>query len=459
MHERDNPVVGGSDRHQMPGGGRNWAYRQSLYNAVSSYTDNYEEHYGAAIGQRVGILDVSGQVTTSLDLRGRPVTQVRAISSAGTYTTSYGYDAADRVITATYPTGEVITSAYNAAGLLAGVRSQTNGQWYASGVTYNAAGQLTGLTYGNQTQAAYTYRTDNLRLERIQVGGSLLDMRYAYDPVGNVRTITDTSNSGQVLTFTYDALDRLTRGYTSGGGLGTYDQSFSYNAIGNLTSMAGTSQWYSDTNHVHAATHLSGTRALWYDANGNTITRTVAGVTHRLAWDAENRLSSVTQGGVTTTFTYDGNGSRVKVAVGTSSPPMWVTPTRSTSQRATTTYYYLGAQRIAMRTSQGVTYLAGDHLGSSSLAMGSSNVPAILSLWCHTPEPRRRSNGTTSSRGRSWTRSPGCTIMAPGSTTRWWGGSSARIPSCRARQSADLNRYAYTRTTQCGTRILVGNSG
>jgi YD repeat-containing protein len=229
-------------------------------------------------------------------------------------------------------------------------------------------GQLTGLTYGNGVQAAWTYRADNSRLERIQVGSTLLDMRYTYDPVGNVRTITDTSNSGQGITFTYDALDRLTRGYTSCGGQGAYDQSFSYNATGNLTSLAGASQWYSDTAHVHAATHLSGTQALWYDANGNTITRTVAGVTQRLAWDAENRLASIVANGVTTTFTYDGDGNRVKVNTnGVITAYVGSTYEVNPGTGVTTTYYYARSQRVAMRTAAGVTWLSGDHLGSALL--------------------------------------------------------------------------------------------
>jgi len=34
-------------------------------------------------------------------------------------------------------------------------------------------------------------------------------LSYGYDAGGNVKAITDTTNSGQVQTFGYDALDRL----------------------------------------------------------------------------------------------------------------------------------------------------------------------------------------------------------------------------------------------------------
>ncbi len=180
-----------------------------------------------------------------------------------------------------------------------------------------------------------------------------------------------------VATFTYDAscprrqarVDRLTRGVTSGGGLGAYDESYAYNAIGNMTSKAGVRYTYDDAAHKHAVTAV-GDNSYTYDANGNMLTR--PGQT--LAWDAENRLASVTQGGVATSFTYNGDGQRVKVTVGNVITAYVgnlyeVNP----SSGLTTTYYYLGSQRVAMRTAAGVTYLAGDHLGSASLAMGASN--------------------------------------------------------------------------------------
>jgi RHS repeat-associated protein len=196
---------------------------------------------------------------------------------------------------------------------------------------------------------------------------------------------TNTSNSGKVITFTYDALDRLTRGYTESQGGGTdsakFDQSYVYNAVGNIISTTAQGVYgypASGGSRPHAVITTSVGFSATYDANGNMLTRieVLPGgrYTYTQAWDAENRLASVTQGGVTTTFTYNGDGQRVKVAVGIVVPAYVgnlyeVNPTTG----VTTTYYYAGSQRIAMRTAQGVTYLAGDHLGSASLAMGASN--------------------------------------------------------------------------------------
>ena len=40
--------------------------------------------------------------------RGRVLTETKTITGAGTFATSYGYDAMDRVVTTTYPSGEVV---------------------------------------------------------------------------------------------------------------------------------------------------------------------------------------------------------------------------------------------------------------------------------------------------------------------------------------------------------------
>ena len=147
-------------------------------------------------------------------------------------------------------------------------------------------------------------------------------MRYQHDAAGSVRIITDTSNSGQVLTLTYDAQDRLTRGYTSSEGDGPYDQSYTYDAIGNMTSKAGTSQWYSDTAHVHAVTYAGG-QSDTYDANGNQVT-SAAGTWYEYtrSWDAQNRLIGIGGDGASAAFVYDGDSNRVKATIdGVVRPP------------------------------------------------------------------------------------------------------------------------------------------
>jgi len=68
-------------------------------------------------------------------------------------------------------------------------------------------------------------------------------------------------------------------------------------------------------------------------------------------------------------FTYNGDGTRVKKVVGSAATYYignWYEVTNGTA----TKYYYFGSQRVAMKNASGVTYLHGDHLGSTSVTSG-----------------------------------------------------------------------------------------
>jgi len=112
-----------------------------------------------------------------------------------------------------------------------------------------------------------------------------------------------------------------------------------------------------------------------YDCNGNQTTRTVGGETYDLAYDAEGHLVTVTKGGNTVaSFTYDGDGKRVKAVEG-SETILFVGAhfEINTTTSEVTKYYMAGATRVAVRkytvpSSSELTYLLGDHLGSTSLA-------------------------------------------------------------------------------------------
>lgn len=95
----------------------------------------------------------------------------------------------------------------------------------------------------------------------------------------------------QIQTFAYDHRDRLTRGWTTGSATAAYDESYTYNAIGNLTAKGPKGRLVTYTypasgansTRPHAVTSV-GSTAYGYDANGNMIGR--AGKT--LTWTAEN---------------------------------------------------------------------------------------------------------------------------------------------------------------------------
>jgi len=89
------------------------------------------------------------------------------------------------------------------------------------------------------------------------------------------------------------------------------------------------------------------------------------GTRYFLAYDAENRLTSVS-GTVSASFAYNGDGQRVSATIG-ATITTYIGGYFEWQGGAGTSYYFAGAQRIAMRTSTDLKYLLGDHLGSTSV--------------------------------------------------------------------------------------------
>jgi RHS repeat-associated protein/uncharacterized repeat protein (TIGR01451 family) len=259
-------------------------------------------------GRRTGMADASGSAAWAYDARGRVVTETKTIDGIGTYTTTYGYDAADRAVTMTYPDGEIVTSTYNPQGLaesLAGTSS------YVTGASYNAMGQMTWLGLGNDVDVTYQYylpEERNGRLESllaVKDASKLLHLSYTYDDAGNVTQIADYTDGLELEEFSYDALDRLVEAerYLVSPPTPRYHRSYEYESTGNIDSRSDYSggQWhasdydYADTAHVHAVTIIEGAEngSFAYDANGNMTWRESGGEEYRQVFDAENRLVMV----------------------------------------------------------------------------------------------------------------------------------------------------------------------
>ncbi|MBV6396877.1 MAG: hypothetical protein HFACDABA_02479 [Anaerolineales bacterium] len=206
------------------------------------------------------------------------------------------------------------------------------------------------------------------RLESLTTG-TLQDLSYVYDSVGNLTQITNTPAS-ETNIFGYDALNRLTS-WTLNGQTKTYG----YDNAGNLSSKEGVTLNYNDANHVHAVSS-AGSNSYSYDANGNQTTRVIGSDTFNLTYDAENRLVEVKKNNTTISlFTYDGDGKRVKSIVNGETILFiggYYEQDITASPAKVTKYYLAGATRIAMRKytipqSMNVEYTLGDHLGSTSI--------------------------------------------------------------------------------------------
>ena len=74
-----------------------------------------------------------------------------------------------------------------------------------------------------------------------------------------------------------------------------------------------------------------------------------------------------------TAFAYDANGALMNKVDG-GQTTVYVGNYYEKQGSAVTKYYYFNGQRVATKTSSGVSYLAGDHLGTTSVTWNGSGV-------------------------------------------------------------------------------------
>ncbi|MFS2199944.1 RHS repeat-associated core domain-containing protein [Pseudomonas sp. Pseusp3] len=219
-------------------------------------------------------------------------------------------------------------------GQLREVRLQLNGtstpKTLVSAIDYNAHGQTEREVAGNGVIATLEYDTQNGRLTRLQVrrgNTALQDLRYAYDPVGNVLSIEDAAlpiryfanqRIEPVNRYAYDSLGQLIEatGWEAGGPnkgpqfstlddpapRANYRQTYHYDAGGNLLELVHEGP-QSHGHRLVAAAHSN--RCLLvlegvepgeedfrngFDGNGNLLNLQPG---RALSWDLRNQLSEV----------------------------------------------------------------------------------------------------------------------------------------------------------------------
>jgi RHS repeat-associated protein len=389
-------------------------------------------------------------VTTTYDERGLP----DSLASSATYVEQATYNFAGQL--KSLALGNGLTTWYGYHGYEA---SGNHDAYDAREVTwYWGANHAFGRLWRTCTEPDGSTRCLAANKD-LPLSGQRQDMRLDYGANGNVTASRDKVNSSQVQSFTYDHLDRLASGATDGVGAGLYDHAYSYDKLGNIQSVTRDGTIYNyhyDPSQPHAVTTVNTPAAgegsapppvpvfsLGYDANGNMDTRTdhAAGITYDQNFDVENRLEEVIDSGsnTRTTFAYDASGQRIMTTVESVGPPVpdsqrtityypfpqyekelqqswqcvdklctaydWVTT--AAIQRST---YFLGGQVIATRVTtsppasgDGLYYIHGDHLGSTSLLTNSSGAVVSGSAARHYPFGDYRTTPTQTITDRGFT--------------------------------------------------------
>lgn len=294
----------------------NTSYAYNSSGQVSSFTDplghTATDGYDLA-GNITSYTSRDGQKTTaSYDALNR-LTQISyGVTSSGSQsTTSYSYDAGNRVVALSDSAGGSVTFGYDARGNLTG---ETTPQG-SVGYTYDAAGNRSAMTVAGQPQVGYSYDRDG-RLTAITQGGAT-QVGFGYDNAG--RPSSTTLPGGASETYGYDAAGQLTSiGYAANGSaLGNL--TYGYDANGRQAAMGGTFARVSLPSAVTFAIYnamdqlpsLNGT-ALSYDADGNLT----SDGTNAYTWNARGQLTGVSGPSTSASFGYNGLGQRTSTTVG-----------------------------------------------------------------------------------------------------------------------------------------------
>ncbi|MFG1944024.1 RHS repeat domain-containing protein [Nonomuraea sp. NPDC048826] len=262
-------------------------------------------------------------------------------------------------------------------------------------------GEGAGKTWLTYTHDEGTRRTTGIRLDRAGAPATDLDLRYSYDPAGNITKIEERAGGQDTQCFRHDHLRRLTSAWTATdgcaaggpqaatiGGVAPYAFSYAYDVTGNRIKETRhgwggapdtvlTSAYPAAGSPRPHALQSVGQDLFAYDAAGNTTRRKVGNSDQTLVWDVEGNLESVTEAGKVTSFVYDADGDRL----------LRKTPTDATlyiddmelrfdyakDAVEQTRYYTVGGQPIAVRTPDNQVYfLAGDHQGTAQAAVKAS---------------------------------------------------------------------------------------
>ncbi|MEU8151555.1 polymorphic toxin-type HINT domain-containing protein [Nonomuraea sp. NPDC048901] len=363
------------------------------------------------------------QTVTAYDSDYRPTaTKLTIPASEGNlgrdYTFTSAYDAAGNLREQSLPdagglAAEKLTYAYTDLGFAKGLTSDLGGFTYVKDTAFTPTGKLATRSLGAAGQVKRTLERDTTTdwLSRVSTQtkadtstpDTVQDDRYSYNVAGTITRVLDAASAipgttdGQSECFTYDGLLRLKTAYTTTAssctgtgdakGLDPYSQAYSYDKVGNLTSLTdnGQTATYSypapgatavRPNAVTSITRPTGTDTYAYDNAGQLSARTVAGKQATFDFDQLGQLAQATVDGKQTSMVYDAAGQRLIRRDPDGSTTLYLGPMelRLSGGLVAGKRYYSASDGspIAMRDATGVTWLLAGQHGSTQLAINAT---------------------------------------------------------------------------------------
>ena len=210
------------------------------------------------------------------------------------------------------------------------------------------------------------------------------NLSYLWDANGNLERRTNHNLAGLYERFEYDELNRLDRSFRNT----LQHLDLSYGAIGNIgtKSDVGTYTYHSTKKHAVASTAGTLNNSYGYDANGNMISRNGMSIT----WNSTNLPATINGvGGVSSQFSYTPNRQRWRQIAGYSGggneTTIYIAGLMEKLTTASTTYYrhYIPAGSGTIvhtrwgSSSSETYYVTTDHLGSSNVITNSAGALVV----------------------------------------------------------------------------------
>ncbi len=314
------------------------------------------------------------------------------------------YDSWNRILSMTYPDGEIVNYDYNLGGDLISVQGEKGGinYSYIEDIQYNKYGNQVFVQNGNGSYSNYTYDQTTLRLANLETydgnSNKILDLDYTYDDASNITAIANSASQVNGLggdfsySYNYDDLYRLA---SSSGDFDNsnkeYNLEMSYSASGNILSKSLTANTQiggldvdidrsytyaynqNQPHTINTVTNHGTDISFAWDENGNLTNYNDPdkGLTRNLCWDEENRLTTVKDNNYLSQYTYDAGGERVWKLTGEVSrmtingkdyfdvadlnnATLYASPYLVVNRQEYTKHIYAGSKRIASKLAVGL---------------------------------------------------------------------------------------------------------
>jgi RHS repeat-associated protein len=271
------------------------------------------------------------------NIAGQVARSYQRIDGADYGFTNYVYNRADQHTQSTYPSGRVVTTAYDGAGRTASVSTTAN-TMLSSAITYSPGGGLTSETLGIGNLIHSVSYNSRFQPTSIRLGfggtGSVFELQYRYGTLINPNdpdaAIDATKNNGNIArtrlffdsyeqyqqSYRYDALNRVQDYYLylTGDPQPYLLEAYQYDRFGNrgMDNSVSTS-WGPPLSYFNAANNRITGPGYQFDGRGNMTAEPIPGgttIAKRYTYNAENKILTFNTG--VNTYDYDGDGRRVK---------------------------------------------------------------------------------------------------------------------------------------------------